>query len=1439
MFTSNTPSEDIQAQIASKVRQFCDAILLKDDTYPLSSLCHNDIVIYSNVTSENTTGINALDTLRYENIPPISSLSDIKYELVSIDVSPNGLSSAIMKVFIPDEHSFHIITEFTPYTEKALKSQYINYLIAKANIFCELQQAPKTFLNPVSNTVNQEALTRKKMPCAYVGGAVCFNSDGYPVCHIDERLARTFGYATPDEMIGKKAIDLFKETDFGPIILHAKEQLQHSNDFVVESAMRLRNGIIITVILVGNISLNQEGKQVITVVCTQLDAVVAPADFSKLSEHVIGFATYRELGGEALPLYYSTGMCDMVKIPSQSGVIQKGRHLSFRRFVYPEDEDIIYSTLNESLAKGDSFAVDFRFKTTGERHKWIHAIGICYKSALGERLLHVTYYDNTEQKSLRPKRPLWGNTSRTCLFTYICDEHLSLEVASDTFFRCTGYTREEFALYFKDKLVNIMHTDDVERVRKISQAEHPHAEVLTLEFRIMPQDGNAKWLLVHATTVTNAQGINSYYCTANENTDLHERVVFLSRAKEKMDNAVLHAGIAHWDYYPFRNAIEIGIKGNRQSDKLLYTNFPECVIENNRINKISVDIFRNLHARIKAGEPYVEAPILAVHGAGEDEEWRRVRYTTIYDEDGRPSVAIGTSENINDHKELERRYNVLAAQIGIDFWTYNITTKIMTQEGDSSLGTTALYMENVPESLIEQGFIHDADVEIFRDLYKRLDRGALSLSADVRVRSKQGDCYDWKRIFYTVIPDKRVHTGGIRIAFGSAINISEKKLAEAQYENEIMIWNEKVRDAVMSCTMNLNTSMLINGTAFERLGIELHACKVQTFFDWIHDNILTDTHKDKFKRIFNRDFLVKEYREGNRFFSLDMQVSLNDDEYMWVTCTIFTMKNPIYNDIIAFMSFEDITESVTSQELLHKIVDEDFDFIIRINVNADTYQIYGSNYIGLHHELVKLTGVYTHDSVQVLQCVAEDDRETLLHEMSLETLEKRAMAEEDHEFFCRILRPAGEERYKRVRIFLADKKTKSICAACMDITSVYNSRQGYIATLREAIIVAKQANDAKSSFLASMSHDIRTPMNAIIGMTNLALEENSPKQIGESLSVIKSSSEHLLSLLNDILEMSRLESGKVTFNKEPFSISHECEQVYNFFKGIVLQKSQEITFETQNIVHDGVIGDVTRFNRVLTNLLGNAVKFTPEGGKISMLLKELEKDDSKVTVFRVEIKDTGIGIAKENLATIFEPFQREEKSVSKIEGTGLGLAIVKSLVANQGGSIYVESELGEGSTFIIEIPMVIVIDQTIFSEKKIKPKMQLTDVNLEGKNILLVEDHPVNILVATKILEKMGAIVTCEKDGKAGYERFCNAPENSYDIIFMDLQMPIMNGHEATVAIRSSNHPHAKSVPIIAMTANAFAEDIKSCKDSGMDGHIAKPISAENIAHCLIALELI
>ena len=376
-------------------------------------------------------------------------------------------------------------------------------------------------------------------------------------------------------------------------------------------------------------------------------------------------------------------------------------------------------------------------------------------------------------------------------------------------------------------------------------------------------------------------------------------------------------------------------------------------------------------------------------------------------------------------------------------------------------------------------------------------------------------------------------------------------------------------------------------------------------------------------------------------------------------------------------------------------------------------------------------------------------------------------------------------------------------------------------------MVAESANAAKSTFLNNMSHDIRTPMNAIIGFTNIAMKHDPKPEVKACLDKISDSSEHLLTLINDVLDISRIESGKIQFLPVPVDISEVAVTVASITQGFLSNRNLHFHFHQEMPETPYVLADAVRIREVLVNILGNAVKFTDDGGTITFDAVYRPDADGQHITACYSIKDTGVGMSEEFVEHIFDEFSQEDNSArTKYKGTGLGMAITKRYVDLMGGTISVESRKGVGSSFTVELPM-----ELTDAEHIRKQDAPIATAELSGAKILMAEDNDLNAEIATVQMAEYGMTVTRAVNGQDAVKIFADNPPDTFDVILMDIMMPVMNGYEATKAIRAmDDRPDAVTIPIIAMTANAFAEDVHESLNAGMNAHIAKPIVMDEVA---------
>ena len=535
-------------------------------------------------------------------------------------------------------------------------------------------------------------------------------------------------------------------------------------------------------------------------------------------------------------------------------------------------------------------------------------------------------------------------------------------------------------------------------------------------------------------------------------------------------------------------------------------------------------------------------------------------------------------------------------------------------------------------------------------------------------------------------------------------------------------------------------------------------------------------------------------------------------------------------------------ERVRDEALLQHFV-RAFSSAYTVNLKEDTFEILHMNHA--FQQVFTMDGKREDMKAFIRKYVHPDDRENVSRLTDNEYIRERLKTESEIEFTLRE-QYHGEERVMRALIMrLQDADHAAV--GFMDVTEQIRKEKEKGKLLEDALEMALSANRAKTTFLFNMSHDIRTPMNAILGFTRIAKNHiDDRERVLDSLEKIEVSGGQLLNLINDILEMSRIESGKVEIKETPAAVTQSFENIAPMLTSLAISKSIDFTLNFGEIRDNYIWEDGAHTNRVLVNLVTNAIKYTNPGGKVNVKVEQVSDPEDGKAWYRYRISDTGIGMSEEFITHIFEEFSREKTSTeSRQQGTGLGLAIAKRITESMGGRIEVESRQGVGSTFTVLFPFRVQTAAEIRENYKFEPETETETrkeyEKLKGLRVLLVEDNELNREIAVDILEDAEMIVSSAEDGQIAvnmirtmYEE--SRPEDWFDVVLMDIQMPVMDGYTASVKIREMEKPLGKRIPIIAMTANAFAEDRQKAIECGMDAHLGKPIHTELLKETLLSL---
>lgn len=762
----------------------------------------------------------------------------------------------------------------------------------------------------------------------------------------------------------------------------------------------------------------------------------------------------------------------------------------------------------------------------------------------------------------------------------------------------------------------------------------------------------------------------------------------------------------------------------------------------------------------------------------------------------------------------------------ITVWEYDIEKKQITQSVEAQdrqgFGCT---IENIPESLIECGYIHPDCASDYRAFYREVAKGAPRAVMDVRVRSKDEKNYWWKRVIYIPVFDG---SGKHLRSIGTAFDVTELKLQESQYAALETLKNVTKHGVMLNVTKNTAD---VRGAATDS-DMDGGVTSIDKFFARTRLRVVDEKMRAGFDAIFSRENILQAYVSGKTEASYEGLCDFGDGRVRYTEFKLRLTRDPQTGDIIGFTYQNDIHASKTVQEMISGVIDLAYDYILAIRLEDDSFTAYASK--SYYYEGFKRSGCYTAEQERWLHsCTATENWASLTSSLSLNNIKRMLDAEQTYSIYMEISDRKGFLRRKKLTFSYMDDRKEFILMTRADVTEQYNRQLKAHRELSMALEMAEGANTAKTEFLSKMSHDMRTPMNAVIGLAELARDASSLAECRDYLHQISTSGKYLLSIINDVLEMSRIESRDIELHPTIVYMPDFIRDTASIVLPDVTKK--HISFE---ILQDDDAGlymrvDTTYIQQVLVNLLSNAIKFTPEGGRIELIIENLQIKERRVTN-RITVKDTGIGIGEEFLPKVFTPFEQENSTDDDGRmGTGLGLSIVKNIVERMGGVISVSSKKGEGTTFVVEWTLEAV------SAEEYAPKEwheNCTHADIKGRRVLLCEDHPLNSAIAAKLLEKKGVLVEFAENGKIAVEKFTNRPAGYYDAILMDIRMPVMDGLEAAQAIRAQEKSDAPAVPIIAITANAFEEDRRKSIACGMNAHLAKPIEPQKLYETLARL---
>jgi PAS domain S-box-containing protein len=750
---------------------------------------------------------------------------------------------------------------------------------------------------------------------------------------------------------------------------------------------------------------------------------------------------------------------------------------------------------------------------------------------------------------------------------------------------------------------------------------------------------------------------------------------------------------------------------------------------------------------------------------------------------------------------------------------------------------------------IFKGRVNSDDVENLSKIMHEICKPGRHTSAPFRYSTLNGS-WKWLRLEAKTVamPDESL------LVYNVLTDLTVEKKAEEELENARRIQQEQYKTSLQAllfanpqslCTVRLNLSRNKCEEWYGTSQYVIHTIKADTaegLIDNISRIIVNEQDREKFRRHFNRPVLLDAYKKGQRSETVQYRRKIDDGSFIWVKTVVNMVQDPDTGEIEAVLFSEDVNDQIMNEEIIQKSSDSGYDYIATLHLPDRMFQF---RYLGklipqTYKELYKkLRQSKPYEDIvdyAAKSWVAADETERFRKEASIDSLVAHLGEEGNYTVNLKSRKQDSSEGWKQLRITWLDDTKNWILIRQTDISEAVKMQQTELLerlnterTLRDE---ADKANESKSNFISNVSHDMRTPLNAILGYDRLAQETDSAEAKEEYLTKIGAAGETLLSLINDTLDLQKIENGVTTLRLAPVPCSAVVEGILTAVKPLLEAKKIHFVFDNSKAAWATIYADAMRVEEIFINLISNAVKFTPEGGNV-LLAVECVKESKEELCDKLTVKDDGIGISEEFLPKIYEPFTQERtEKTAGIGGSGLGLSIVKRLVSLMHGKIEVKSKLGEGTEFTVYLTFR-KADAAIGFDGGSGPEDQS---ELDGKTILLCEDNEMNREIATAVLEKKGLNVVSAVNGKEGLTYFMRSHSGEISAILMDIRMPVMDGYETAKAIRASDHPDAKRIPIIALSADAYIDDINKAKEYGMNGHLSKPIDPELVYSTLYRL---
>ena len=821
------------------------------------------------------------------------------------------------------------------------------------------------------------------------------------------------------------------------------------------------------------------------------------------------------------------------------------------------------------------------------------------------------------------------------------------------------------------------------------------------------------------------------------------------------------------------------------------------------------------------------------YNRGDGYRWFHTQANTLSSKDGR-TVFVCISEITQEKKAQEELLNVhriyesALEEAKLLAWEYDVKTHRVTlaesaahKKNYDKAGISSV-IDNAPETLVR--FIEDDYKEAFLEMYRQIDNGVPKASCEIWYRLQEKGELKCQHITCVTIFDE---AGEPVSAYGIGQIITDQKLAEKKYEQAYKQLEEAHPLSIASFRLNLTENWCGDGRSkLDFVLKQQDAGTADGYFSEFAKIIADEDLRKKALEMFDRKQLLEVFSRGETMREMEYPVEYSDGSRHWRSGMIFMLQNPKTGDIEGVTYAIDIDDRKRNDLILSHLTGDRYDQIGLIHIWNNTYEFLSKREVDQYQAGNIIDYERSCDYVRT-NMIAPEDLEHFNRCVNLNVIINNLNSDGNYSTSYR--RIIDEKvSYVHIQYCWMEKTDGDILVFQTDITDTVNHEQEQIRKIKDALFEADKANEAKSAFLSSMSHDLRTPLNGVLAFTSFALRENDSAKKQEYLEKIQLSGRLLMDLVDDTLELSRIESGKMALEAEATDTASIGMEVITALRPSAGLKRINLIAVAADFPTEIIWVDKLKLQKIFLNLLSNAIKYTPEGGTIRCRVEIIDPPaDGRNR--RIIIEDNGIGMSEEFMTRMYEPFSQEKRhEANSISGTGLGLSIVKRYVDMLNGTIDVESRINEGTKFTVEIPVRKLSDVEITGSRE-----RISDSALKGRRILLCEDNYMNREIAEIMLKDKGITMDHVENGKAGVEIFAGSAEYYYDAVLMDISMPVMDGLEATRLIRGLDRADARTVPIIAMTADAFEESAREALKSGMTEYITKPIDPDKLMDVL------